>query len=174
MLAVHKPKLIIFALDYWRFNEARVADPSPTSTSVDVNFSLKDLIAPYQWIFHGDADLRKLLKTILRPPEGGPLLGAWASQNGSGFDAHGAHHYGAILTGAQNHPDKKFKYTLKRLRKGKADNKVNASGQFSEAAWASLQHIAPTTSPRLSKCDSSCRRSQLRSCKRCTKAMALV
>jgi hypothetical protein len=33
---------------------------------------------------------------------------------------------------------------LKRLKNGKADSKTAASGQFSEAAWESLQHIAAT------------------------------
>jgi hypothetical protein len=144
MLAIHKPKLMIFTLDYWWFNEARVAEASEFSTSADTGFSLQDLIAPYRWIIKGDADFGALAATILRRPEGEPRLGAWATQNGAGFDAYGAEHYGAILTGARKHPDREFKATLKRLKNAKADSKTAASGAFSEAAWISLQHIAAT------------------------------
>jgi len=142
MLAIHKPKLVIFTLDYWWFNEVRVAEAGEISTGTETSFTLKDLIAPYQWIIHGDAGFGALVQTILKRPEGEPRLGAWATQNGSGFDAYGAEHYGAILTGVRKHPDKVFKTTLKRLRNAKADSKMAASGAFSEAAWSSLLEIA--------------------------------
>jgi len=142
MLGIHKPKLVIFTLDYWWFNEARVAEASEFSTSAEISFTLKDLVAPYEWIIDGAAKPGALVKTILHRPEGEPRLGAFANQNDSGFDAHGAQHYGDILTGGRKHPDKAFKTTLRRLKNAKADSKMAASGAFSETAWTSLQHIA--------------------------------
>jgi hypothetical protein len=142
MLAIHKPKLVIFTLDYWWFNEARVAEGSAYSTSADTNFSLEELLAPYRWMIDGDADFSGLMRTLFSRPEGPPRFGIWANQTSSGFDPHGAMHYGAILSGARKNPDKHFKATLKRLRNGKADSKAAVSGQFSETAWASLQRIA--------------------------------
>jgi len=144
MLAIHKPKLVIFTLDYWWFNEARVAEASAFSISGDTGFSLKDLVAPYEWIIDGDAKFGALAKTMLHRPDGEPRLGAFANQNDSGFDAHGAQHYGDILTGARKHPDKGFATTLRRLKNAKADSETAASGEFSETAWTSLQHIAAT------------------------------
>jgi hypothetical protein len=82
------------------------------------------------------------LKSALGQKEGEPRLGAWANLDSAGFDTHGAYHYGAILTGARKHPDKQFKTTLRRLKSAKADSKLAADGEFSEKAWASLQHIA--------------------------------
>lgn len=142
MLAVHKPKLVIFTLDFWWFNQVRVAEAGSFSTSAETGFSLQDMVAPYKWMLHGEASLSALVKTILNRPPGEPRLGAWATLDGAGFDAQGAYHYGAILTGARKHPDREFKSTLKRLRNGKADSKMAASGAFSEAAWGSLQQIA--------------------------------
>ena len=144
MLAIHKPKLVIFTLDYWWFNEARIAEPSEFSISTDTGFTLQNLIAPYEWLMGGDVDFGALARTILKRPDGEPRLGTWATQNGSGFDAYGAQHYGAILTGERKHPDRGFKVTLRRLKNAKADSKTAASGAFSEAAWTSLQHIAAT------------------------------
>ena len=64
------------------------------------------------------------LPVLLRLVEQGP----WANQNGSGADAHRAQHHGPLLTGARKHPDRHFKYTLKRLRNAKGDGKIAASG----------------------------------------------
>jgi hypothetical protein len=43
MLALHKPRLVIFTLDYWWFNEARIAEPTEFSASSDTGVSLRDL-----------------------------------------------------------------------------------------------------------------------------------
>jgi hypothetical protein len=141
MLAAHKPKLVIFTLDYWWFNQARVADPTEVSSSAEVSFSLDELIMPYRWIADGDVSLGGLLKTLFTRPEGPPRLGMWANQNNSGFDDHGARHYGKILTGEIKNPDRKFKTTLRRVTKAKQDSKTAIDATFSETGWASLQHI---------------------------------
>jgi hypothetical protein len=141
LLAAHKPKLVIFTLDYWWFNQARVADPAEVSVSTDISFSLDDLMAPYRWLADGEVSFGGLLRTIFVRPAGPPRLGAWANQNNSGFDESGARHYGEVLAGGIKHPDRNFKYTLKRIARGKNSSKTAADAVFSETGWASLQHI---------------------------------
>jgi hypothetical protein len=141
LLAAHKPKLVIFTLDYWWFNQARVADPAEISSSGEVSFSLDELIMPYRWIAGGEVGLGGLLGTMFTRPQGPPRLGVWANQNNSGFDAHGARHYGKILTGEIRNPDWHFKSTLKRVAKAKKDSKMAIGAPFSETGWESLQHI---------------------------------
>jgi hypothetical protein len=142
MLAAHKPKLVIFTLDYWWFNPVRVAEASPFSTSDDIAFSLENLSAPYEWLIDGDVKPKALIGAALRRGDGLPRIGAWASFNSSGFDEHGTRHYGGVLSGTIKHDDVKFKSTLRRVKKARPDSKGAAHGPFSEQAWASLVNIA--------------------------------
>jgi hypothetical protein len=140
MLASHKPRLIIFTLDYWWFNAARVAEAPEVSTESATRFTLLDLVAPYQWLWEGDVRLGRLLQTMIAPDP--TRIGVWANQSSAGFDVHGARHYGAVLSGGLRSDDVRFKRTLKRLRKASADSKMAASAEFSGIAWASLERVA--------------------------------
>ncbi len=139
MLAAHTPRLVIFTLDYWWFNAARVAEAPEVSTEAATQFSLLDLVAPYRWLWEGDVRFGRLLKTMFSPDR--TRIGVWANQSSAGFDAQGARHYGAVLSGGLKSDDARFKRTLKRLRKASADSKMAASAEFSDAAWASLERV---------------------------------
>jgi hypothetical protein len=141
ILAVHKPKLVLFTLDYWWFNRARVERPSDGMTGAEIHFTLEHLIAPYRWLAKGEVRPSGLLQALVAGPAGPPRLGALANQSNAGFDVEGAYHYGDILTGRGEHPDRNFKSTLKRLKNGKKDGKFSANAAFSEEAWQGLLHI---------------------------------
>ena len=134
ILPIHRPKLVLFALDYWWFNPARIDDGTEeVETGAEIDFTLDDLIAPYRWMGAG-VRLSNLLHTM-RERADPPLIGALANQNESGFDVGGAYHYGD--THVQS-GDRKFKSTLRLLRDG---GKLSANTEFSEEAWQGLQHI---------------------------------
>jgi len=141
MLAAHRPKLMLITLDFWWFNQSRVADPGIASRAAEIRFSLNDILAPSQWLLDGDVKPGRLLKGLFAHPDE-PLLGAWANLNHSGWDRHGTRFYGAALTGEIKHDDPGFKRSLKRLAGAKPDSKFAVTQPFSEAAWQNLMKTA--------------------------------
>jgi hypothetical protein len=141
MLRIHHPKLLLFTLDFWWFNQERYAADAAISRSPDISFSLGDILSPPEWLLKGEVKPAKLLKTMFSPAPDQPLIGVEANQNHAGFDRYGTRFYGARLTGEAKFDDPRFKRTLKRLKSAKSDSKLGVTQPFSEAAWSELMRL---------------------------------
>lgn len=142
MIAAHKPRTIIFVLDFWWFNKERAEAPTEFSAEAKTEFSVADLIAPYEWLSAGTITPTGIVRALFGKQGEAPRIGVWANQNSAGFDGAGAYHYGAMLTGLAVHDDIKFKSTLKRLRKHSRDSKLAVDVAFSDQAWSQLVEVS--------------------------------
>ncbi|HEY4162686.1 MAG TPA: hypothetical protein VGM59_06435 [Dongiaceae bacterium] len=142
MLRIHHPKLLLFTLDFWWFNQQRYIADAAISRSSDVSFTLSDILSPAEWLFKGRVKRSKLLKTMFAPAPEQPLIGVEANQNHAGFDRNGTRFYGSILTGGAKFDDPRFKRTLARLKSAKSDSKLGVTQPFSEEAWSEVMQLA--------------------------------
>lgn len=144
MLAIAKPKLVIFGIDYWWFAKGFIGPLSYASHLIQGGELTADgLIAPSKWLFEGRFSPRFFWQTIRngRPVRVGgfPMFGVNAIKRGAGFAVDGSRYFLGMIYGKRPADDGRFQDTLGRIS--------NNRGQFrraegvDEAQVASLKRV---------------------------------
>ncbi len=113
----HRPKVILFGIDFWWFNEIRKPRSSWLERPAGRGVSARSLLHPIEWLAEGKMTFEELSQVAV---EGDPKhFGLQAILRRDGFDRFGSYHYSSTITGAKPHFDAKFALILERVREGK-------------------------------------------------------
>ncbi len=130
MLAVSKPELVLFGVDFWWFNPHSIfAFTFASHEFRGGELSVDALIAPVKWLWQGKVS-PSLFFNIIRSGHPFrvnrvPMFGVQAIVLGNGFSSDGSNYYLGTVYGRGSAEDPKFSDTLSRI--------ARKIGQFRQA-----------------------------------------
>lgn len=137
---IHKPKTILFGLDFWWFNPNREEEIDTTTQDSDtIKLSLSQIIRPIEWMASGHVSAKQFVTTLFKSHQ--PGIGALAQFYGQGWDRHGRYDYGQLFDGRMKSEDMQFERTLERVRKAKPNSKLSVRVAPSETAILDLKNL---------------------------------
>lgn len=125
MLAIGTPKIVLFGIDHYWLNPAYTAAPDFRTHELRGGSLTPDaMMTPFRWLLDGrvtpDTYRDFLAGNVPAAPNGEPLIGIQAIQDGAGFAADGAWHYDHYILGRKPSDDPGFRDTLRRIASGSA------------------------------------------------------
>jgi hypothetical protein len=137
LFSVHRPKLILFGVDFWWFNDVRPLRSSWLNQPLSRGISIQNLPLPLEWLADGKLtfkDVGHILKRMDRNH-----FGVQAILRRDGFDRYGSYHYTSTITGAKSHFDARFSNILGRVRRG--DNRFEWGNTVAPERWNLLLEV---------------------------------
>lgn len=146
LVAIHKPKLVLVGVDWFRFNEAypqpdpvedvgpffaewrRTITTWPRSVRGWLAYRRNVLMQPTRWLFEGKLSPLDYLRALFGAT---PHIGIPAIAEGSGMGPRGSRYYGRIAGTDEEHWQ--WKKTLSDVRDGRGKHKPVSAA--SEARW---------------------------------------
>ncbi|MBS0286835.1 MAG: hypothetical protein JSR17_06030 [Proteobacteria bacterium] len=122
LLKIHRPKIVILALDYWWFFEPTHENinyyvPPKDAATISINLLLK----PFVWLYEGkiswDFYLKSLFTFSINKEQ--KHLGLKATLANEGFAKDGSYYHTGITTGLVQSTDIQFKETLSLISESK-------------------------------------------------------
>lgn len=125
MLAITRPRVAIFALDFWWAAEAsRHAFNFNAHTERGADLRPDAVIAPARWLSEGKIPAALYIEILSTPPpyrtDGIALYGVQSITVGNGFGPDGSYYYGATVFGRAPAADPRFSDTLRRIASNSA------------------------------------------------------
>lgn len=101
LLKLHKPKVILFAVDFWWFQPDHKIVNSDVALNLSHNFSSADLFLPLNWLYSGKLRFKDYFRYLcmIRTSKKPKHYGIQALKGQDGFDKYGAYFHDANLSG---------------------------------------------------------------------------
>jgi len=134
MLNVHKPKTVIWGLDFWWFNEhytEPISLPRHNRHLSQLKPALDLLTKPYIWLIENKFKFTEIMALLKSPKNSN--VGTIAIIRKDGYDAYGSYYYNAITTGKVKSEDTQFQRDLSRIKNTKKI--YQKSPIISETKW---------------------------------------
>jgi hypothetical protein len=120
MLAIGTPRIVLFGIDHYWLNPAYTTAPDFRTHNLRGGSLTPDaLMAPFRWLLDGRVSPRTYRSFLAGntpvAPNGEPLIGIQAIQNGAGFGPDGSWYYDHYIYGRRAAEDPGFRDTLRRI-----------------------------------------------------------
>lgn len=121
ILARHKPKLILFGIDYWWFNNIYIPASyhfSPPPTLDEPMSPVTKFLKVISFVLEGKVTLSEIISASSNPFYDNCHFGLTAKKYRDGFAPDGSYYYGGFVTGLRKSDDPRFLRTLNKVRNG--------------------------------------------------------
>ena len=123
MLAIGTPKIVLFGIDHYWLNPAYTTAPDFRTHELRGGSLTPDaMMTPFRWLLEGRVTPETyrsfLAGNIPVAPNGEPLIGIQAIEDGAGFGPDGAWYYDHYIYGRRAAEDPGFQDTLRRVTTG--------------------------------------------------------
>lgn len=126
-----KPKVILFGVDVWWFNEYFQRPSSKYKGKKHQSYypKISDAVSVLRWLFSGKISFQEMLSITTTGTSDIGLSGYFKD----GFGSDGSYYYTRLITGQKEHHDKEFGNTHQRIE--------NGNTRFAYSPKAHQQHI---------------------------------
>jgi len=119
MLSRHRPKLVLFGIDFWWFNVNYQSAKGAAQARVPASVSpVKQMLATVSWLANGKISLSEVIDGLGGKQQTNCHLGVQAKKTLQGFGPDGSYYYVGLITGQHPSDDVQFVNTISRIRSG--------------------------------------------------------